>query len=1283
MAPVASLRKVAASVAAASLAFSVLAPAALAATAGPSHAGTGADAGGGGSAWSNTSFITADDTSYATSTIAVSGTTNALNATNYGFAIPTDAVIDGIAVTIARASSANTAGNSIDDSVVRLLKAGAPVGTNNASSSDWPTSIGTANYGSTSDLWGTTWTAAEINASDFGVTLTALNESGVGTRTASVDYIQVTVTYSLPATVTPATGGTAISNATAGGAYTTLTGPTLAESQTGDIGNGTVILNAPAGFEFDTSASVTALVTRTGGSGADNRNLNGVTSGNTIAATVGASAITLTISDDTDSGVTNSLTWQGIKVRPTSGTTNASGNITNGGTSTLFGIAGGTNFGSLAEVLATTATAVSSNNDPSTYGQSVTLTATVSNGYAPTGIVEFYQGATLVGTGSLNGSYQATYTTNALAAGTHNFTAQYLGDANNNGSTSGAYAQDVNPASLTVTATSTVKNYGDTVTFLGTEFGTAGLVLSDTVSSVTLTSAGAAAGATVAGSPYAIVPSAAVGTGLSNYSISYVNGTLTVNAVALAVAADPQSKNYGDTDPALTVSGTGFVNGEDESVLTGALTRVAGENVGTYPISQGTLAAPANYAMTFSGSNLTINARPLSITTDDVSRQYGTANPTFTASFNSFGFADTVASLGGTLVFTTSATVASPVGAYSVTPSGVTSTNYAITFVSGTLTVTAGSTATSTIVDTPTPNSTVGDSVQLDATVTGYNPTGNVHFYSGATLLGSATVSGATATINHVFTVAGDYTINAEYQGDANNDPSTGTTTVHVVDKDDADTVTTVSSADPAIVGTNVDFTATVTGAYNPTGTVEFYDGATLMGTGALNGSFEASYATSALSVGSHNITAHYLGDGNNNASVSGVEQILVQDIDKDSPSTSTVLSVSNPSTIGDMVTLTADVTGGFGPTGDVEFFANGVSIGTAPLVSGTATLMLNTLAVGSHDLEAEYLGDTNNNASTSPTVTVHVVQKMSSTSLYATILSPNSVHNGVSMTVEVTGYSPTGFVEFYADGVLLGTAALDPTGKANIERFLTIGTHALEAVYLGDLNNFGSSATSSVQIVEFLSSQTSDGGAPLSSGSGRGNGGTNLSSLAAFTAGTYGFTTAPAAFGGDDAPLSDAEIGYVCSMQRALGPAEPEVVGIVAGIMAQYMGRSADYLSELLGDSSLCAGVNASLKDRPAVATNVITLFPIDRKGFPVSSNETWNACLRGSVSLEQIRNNPDRNEYRRAGVSNPLTCGHYRTAGMWKHPDLGVHFTFDRATRRLVLPDGYVGVLNEYAAR
>jgi hypothetical protein len=88
----------------------------------------------------------------------------------------------------------------------------------------------------------------------------------------------------------------------------------------------------------------------------------------------------------------------------------------------------------------------------------------------------------------------------------------------------------VNPAALTITADNRTKTFGQTVTFTGTEFMAVGLVNGDAVSSVTLNSAGAAASATVAGSPYSIVPSAAVGTGLANYTISYIDGTLTVTS---------------------------------------------------------------------------------------------------------------------------------------------------------------------------------------------------------------------------------------------------------------------------------------------------------------------------------------------------------------------------------------------------------------------------------------------------------------------------------------------------------------------------------------------------------------------------------------------------------------------------------------------------------------------------------------------------------------------------------------------------------------------------------
>ena len=99
----------------------------------------------------------------------------------------------------------------------------------------------------------------------------------------------------------------------------------------------------------------------------------------------------------------------------------------------------------------------------------------------------------------------------------------------------------VTPAPLTITANSATKTYGQTVTFAGTEFTASGLVNSDSVASVTLSSTGAAATAAVNGSPYAIIASSAVGSGLGNYTISYVNGSLTVIKASPTITTTPNT----------------------------------------------------------------------------------------------------------------------------------------------------------------------------------------------------------------------------------------------------------------------------------------------------------------------------------------------------------------------------------------------------------------------------------------------------------------------------------------------------------------------------------------------------------------------------------------------------------------------------------------------------------------------------------------------------------------------------------------------------------------------
>ena len=161
-------------------------------------------------------------------------------------------------------------------------------------------------------------------------------------------------------TVVPATGGGTVSADSVGGGYYTLTGPAYEEGQEGNISAGTIVLNAPTGFEFDNGGTApTFLVTRTSGSGDDTRNINSVTSGTPVAATsVTTTAITFTITNSSNNNVTNTVTWQNVRVRPTVGYPLATGNLTVSGTASIAGVNGSTNFGTLTQVPGSTANMV-------------------------------------------------------------------------------------------------------------------------------------------------------------------------------------------------------------------------------------------------------------------------------------------------------------------------------------------------------------------------------------------------------------------------------------------------------------------------------------------------------------------------------------------------------------------------------------------------------------------------------------------------------------------------------------------------------------------------------------------------------------------------------------------------------------------------------------------------------------------------------------------------------------------------------------------------------------
>src|SRR5207244_164332 len=154
----------------------------------------------------------------------------------------------------------------------------------------------------------------------------------------------------------------------------------------------------------------------------------------------------------------------------------------------------------------------------------------------------------------------------------------------------------------------------------------------------------------------------------ANYNLMFVAASLQITARPITVTADAKTKVYGDAEPALTYQITsGSLAFSD--AFTGALTRLTGENVGTYAIQQGTLALSSNYVLTYVGANLTITKATLTVTADNKTRQYSDPNPTFTASYSGVKNGETLATSGvtGSPSLTTTATATSAPGPYTIT----------------------------------------------------------------------------------------------------------------------------------------------------------------------------------------------------------------------------------------------------------------------------------------------------------------------------------------------------------------------------------------------------------------------------------------------------------------------------------------------------------------------------------------------------------------------------------------------------------------------------------------
>jgi hypothetical protein len=215
---------------------------------------------------------------------------------------------------------------------------------------------------------------------------------------------------------------------------------------------------------------------------------------------------------------------------------------------------------------------------------------------------------------------------------------------------------NITPRGLTVTADPQTKVYGDadpTLTYVAS-----GFQFSDTAATVLTGTLKRAPGETVAGSTYAITQGTLAAN--SNYTINFTGDALAITPRTLSVAAQHQAKVYGTADPTLSYLASGFqLTDTAATVLTGTLSRVAGETVpgSPYGITQGTLVANSNYAISFSGEELVITPATPTITwANPVTILYGTA-----LSGTQLNATETT-SLPGTFVYTPAAGTVLSVG---------------------------------------------------------------------------------------------------------------------------------------------------------------------------------------------------------------------------------------------------------------------------------------------------------------------------------------------------------------------------------------------------------------------------------------------------------------------------------------------------------------------------------------------------------------------------------------------------------------------------------------------
>ena len=273
-----------------------------------------------------------------------------------------------------------------------------------------------------------------------------------------------------------------------------------------------------------------------------------------------------------------------------------------------------------------------------------------------------------------------------VGVGTSVITASQAGNTNWNAAVDVPQTLTVNKATATVTLGSLTTTYN-------------GLARAATA---TTNPAGLTVGFTYDGSATVPVNAGSYAVIATINDVNYqgtASGTLAINKAPLTVTADDKTKIYGQSNPPLTISYSGFVNGENASVLNvtpvAATTADATTGVGTSPI---TVAGGVdnNYTFSYVSGTLTITKATLTATADDKTRIYGNPNPALTVSYSGFVNSENKSVIDSEPVASTIAGPSTNAGTVPITVAGGSDNNYSFNYISGTLTITKA-TATVTL----------------------------------------------------------------------------------------------------------------------------------------------------------------------------------------------------------------------------------------------------------------------------------------------------------------------------------------------------------------------------------------------------------------------------------------------------------------------------------------------------------------------------------------------------------------------------------------------------------